>query len=140
MKMRTDLLGICHDFDQVIRQILRMRCHETDPFQTVDLFNLFQKFCKCHGLLQILTIRVYILSQQHDFHNPIFDQGFNLPYNILCFTAAFPATYIWYNTVAAEIIAAEHNVDSGLEGIFSFIWKIFHDLIRIFPDIDDHPV
>ena len=91
-------------------------------------------------MLQILSIRVYILSQQHDFHNPIFDQCFDLPYNILCFPAAFPATYIRYNTVAAEIVAAEHNVDSGLEGIFSFVWKIFHDLIRIFPDIDDHPV
>ena len=140
MKMPADLFGLCHHADQVVRKILRMRGHEADTLQSFDLLNLLQQFCKGHRLLQILSIRIDILPQQHDFHHTVFYKSFNLTDDILRFPASLPAAHIGYNTVAAEIIAAKHNINAGLERIFTLNRKIFHDLVRIFPDVNDHSV
>ena len=45
-----------------------------------------------------------------------------------------------YDTVAAEVVATEHDIDAGFKRIFPVNRKIFHDLVGIFPDIDHHAV
>ncbi len=50
-------------------------------------------------------------------------------------------TDIRYDSVTTEIIASNHNVDTGLNLYFRSIGRSFHDLISVsFPDINDHPV
>ena len=104
--------GVIHVTRPLIRQILGVGGHETDPLQSLDSFYFLQKLCKGNGLFQIFTVGIYILSQQHDLHNAVRHQSLDLTDDILRITAALPATDIRYNTVAAEIIAAEHNIDT----------------------------
>ena len=65
---------------------------------------------------------------------------FDLSDNIFRIPASLTTTDIRYDTVTAEIIASKHDVDTGFELILSVYRQVFHDLIRIFPDIDDHAV
>lgn len=44
------------------------------------------------------------------------------------------------DAIAAEIVAAKHDVDTGFKEIFPVTGQIFHDLVGVLPDIDDHPV
>ena len=136
--MSADLLGMLHHLDQLIRQILGVGGHETDPLQSFDSFYILQKLCKGNGLFQIFTVRIYILSQEHDLYNAVCHQTLDLPDDILRITASLSAADIGDNTIAAEIIAAEHNIDTGFERILSLHRQIFHDLVRILPDINDH--
>ena len=91
-------------------------------------------------MLQVLSIGIDILTEQHDFHNTICYQMFDLSHNIFRIPASLTTTDIRYDTVTTEIIASKHNVDTGFELIFSIHRQIFHDLIGIFPDINDHAV
>ena len=91
-------------------------------------------------MLQIFSIGIYILTKQHDFHHTVSYQMFDLSYDIFRIPASLTATDIRYDTVTAEVVASKHNVDTGFEFVFSIYRQIFHDLIGIFPDIDDHPV
>src|SRR5699024_682547 len=97
-----------------------------DPLQPLDLLYLLEKLSKGHRFFQIFSIRIYILSQKHDFHNSICHQTFNLPDNILWIPAPFSSSYIRNNAIAAEIIAAKHNVDTGFKRIFPLNRKILY--------------
>ena len=112
MEVPADLLGMLHHLDQLIRQILGVGGHETDSLQSLNFFYFLQKLCKGNGLFQVLAIGIHILSQQHDLYNAICHQSLDLPDDILRITASLPTTDIRHNTVAAEIIAAEHNIDT----------------------------
>ena len=136
--MSADLFRMLHHLNEFLRQILGMGSHESDPLQAFDLLHFLQKLRKGNGVLQILAVGIHILSEQHDLHHTVRHQAFNLPNDILRITAAFPAADLGDNTIAAEIIAAEHNIDTGFERIFSLYRQIFHDLVRILPDINDH--
>ena len=138
MQMSADLFRMLHHLNEFLRQILGMGSHESDPLQAFDLLHFLQKLRKGNGVLQILAVGIHILSEQHDLHHTVRHQAFNLPNDILRITAAFPAADIGDNTIAAEIIAAEHDIDTGFERIFSLYRQIFHDLVRILPDINDH--
>ena len=138
--MPADFFGSAHHFDQFIRQIFWMGRHKPDSLQSLDFFNLLKKLCKCHRMLQILSIGIDILSQKHNLHNSVCYETLNLTYDRFRVSAAFPSTHIWYNTVTAEIIAAEHDINTGFERILSLNRKVFNDLICIFPDINYHPV
>ena len=61
MQMAADLLGRCHHFDQLIRQILRMGGHETDPFKPLNPLYPAQKFCKGNWRFQVLSVGIDIL-------------------------------------------------------------------------------
>ena len=110
--MSADLLGMLHHLDQLIRQIFGVGGHETNPLQSLDSFYILQKLCKGNGLFQIFTVRIYILSQQHDLYNAVCHQTLDLPDDILRITASLSAADIGDNTIATEIIAAEHNIDT----------------------------
>ena len=58
-----------------------MRRHETDTFQTFNLFDFFQKLGKCNWLLQILAIRIHILTKQHDFDYAVCNKLADLRYD-----------------------------------------------------------
>ena len=112
--------------------------HEANPPQALYLLDLLQKLCKGNGILQILTVRINVLPKQHHFHYAIRHQMLNFLYDFFRITAPFPPPHIWHDTVAAEIIASEHNIDSGFVRIFAVYWQLFHDLIGLLPDIDNH--
>ena len=117
-----------------------MRGHKPDPPQSFNLLYFLKKLGKSHRLFQIFSIRIYILSQKHDFHHSICHQTFNLPDNIPWIPAPLSSSYIGNNTIAAEIIAAKHNVDTGFKRIFPLNRKILYNLVCILPDVNDHPV
>ena len=115
-----------------------MRGHKTNPPYAFNLFNLLQKLRKGNLLIQIFPIRVDILSKQHNLCNAVLRQTPDFVQNILYLTAAFPAAYIGNNTIAAEIIAAKHNIGAGLKGILTFNRQILYNPVRILPDIYYH--
>ena len=115
-----------------------MGSHKADSLQSFNLLNLLKKLCKCHRLFQILSIRVYILTKEHNFYHIICHKSFNLANDIFWITASLTSTHIRYDTVAAEIVTSEHDVNTGFEGKFTFARKILHNLIGILPDIDHH--
>ena len=117
-----------------------MGSHESDSLNAVDFFHLPKKLRKGNGHIQIFSIGIDILSKEHDLLHPILGKLLNFPEDILRVPASFPASYIRYDTVAAEIIASKHDINSGFERIFSFYRKIFHDLVSILPDIHDHAI
>ena len=110
--MSADLFRMLHHLNEFLRQILGLGRHESDPLQAFDLLHFLQKLRKGNGLFQVLTVRKYILSQQHDLHHTVCHQSLDLPDDILRITASLPAADIGDNTIAAEIIAAEHNIDT----------------------------
>ena len=115
-----------------------MRRHKANAFQSFDLFNSFKKLGKCNRMFQILTIRIDILAEQHNLNNTICNKLADFGYDRLRITASFSSTYIWYDTVTAEVITSKHDIYSGFEGEFTVIRKVFNNFIGIFPDIDHH--
>ena len=140
MEMLTDFFAVLHDFDQLIRQIFWMGCHEADTAKPFYLFDFLQKTGERHRFFQIFAVRIYILAQKHNLHHTVSYKLFNLSYNIFWTSASLPAAHIGYNAVAAEIIASEHNIDTGFEGILPLRRQILHNLIGIFPNVNDHTV
>ena len=74
---------------------------------------------------------------QHDLPIAVLRHTGDLPDDIFRLTTAFPSTYIRNDAVAAEIIAAKHNIDTRLKGIFTVSRHTLYDLIRFLPDIND---
>ena len=66
---------------------------------------------------------------------PSCDQFLDLADDILRLPAPLPAPHIRNDTVAAEIVAAKHDIDAGLKGVLPLYRKILHDLVCILPDI-----
>ena len=138
MKMEADLFAVAHRIDQLLREILRVGGHETDPLKTFDLFHSSQEFRKCDRIFQILSVGVDVLSQKHDFHDTVSHQSLDLLNNIFRLPASLASAHIRHDAVAAEVIAAEHDVDTGFERILSLDREFLHDLVCSFPYIDHH--
>ena len=117
-----------------------MGSHKADSLQSFNLLNLLKKLCKCHRLFQILSIRVYILTKEHNFYHTICHKSFNLANDIFGITASLTSTHIRYDTVAAEIIASEHDIDAGFKRILPLYREVLHDLVRVLPDINRHGI
>ena len=92
-----------------------MRSHKTDAIQSIDLFDFLQKLGKAHRLFQVFSVRIDVLPKQHDFLYSVCHEHSDLPDDIFRLSAAFPSTYIRNDAVAAEIIAAKHNIHTGLK-------------------------
>ncbi len=138
MQMTADLRRTPHDLDQLVRQILRMRCHKADAPQSLNVLHLLQKFRKGHGIFQIFSVGVDVLPKQHDFRHAVLHKRFDLTQDILRLPAPLPPAHIGHDTIAAKIIAAKHNVHAGLIAVLAFYRQIFHDFIRPLPDIHNH--
>ena len=138
MQVAADFLRLLHDRNQVVRQILRVGSHEADALQPLYLLHLLQKLRKGDGLVQILSIGIHVLAQQHDLHHAVRHQSLYLPDDFPGLPAALPAPHVGHDAVAAEVVAAEHDVDAGLEGIFTFYRQVFYDFVRIFPNVNQH--
>ena len=110
--------------------------HEADSLQAFDCLNLLKKLGKSDRILQSLAVGVYVLSKKHDLSHAICHQCLDFFHNGLRLTASLPASYVRYDTVTAEIVAAEHNVDAGFERVIAFCRKLFHNLVGAFPDVD----
>ena len=74
MKMEADLFAVAHRIDQLLREILRVGGHETDAFQPFDFINLAQKLGKRHRLLEILSVRVDVLTEQRNVLVALLDE------------------------------------------------------------------
>ena len=127
-----------HDLYEFVGQVLWMGCHKTDPLNSVYLLHFLQKLRKGHGIVQVLSIGIYILTKEHDFHHSVRCQLLYFLNDFFRPAAALPSSYIGYNTVAAEIIAAKHNIDSRLKRKLAFHRQILYDLVRILPYIHNH--
>ncbi len=82
------------------------------------------------------NLRVY--GRLGYLHDAVLNQLFNLTDDVLRRTAALASAHIRYDTVAAEIVAAKHDINARLKCIFALRRQILDDLISSFPDIDDH--
>ena len=89
-------------------------------------------------MFQILSVGVDVLSEKHHFHNTVSHKLFDLFDNVLRLSAPLASAHIRHDAVTAEVIAAEHDIDAGLERIFSLDREFLHDLIGSFPDIHHH--
>ena len=136
--MSADLIRVFHDLDQLIGKILRMGCHEPDALDFIDFFYFLQKLCEGNFIFQVFTVGVDVLTKQHNFYYTICHKTFDLTHDCFWITAPLSSSYVWHNAVAAEIIAAKHDIDTGFKGILSLYRQVFHDLIGILPDVDDH--
>ena len=72
-------------------------------------------------MLQIFSIRIHILPKEHDLYHSVLHKPRN-------------------DTVAAEIVTAVHNIHPGFKEKFPVSRKFLNNLIRLFPDINNHPV
>ena len=88
-------------------------------------------------MLQRLTIRVNILSQKHYFCHTICNQCFDFFHDCFRLAALLSSSYIRHDAIAAEIIAAKHNIYTCFKGIFTISRHSLYDLIRLFPDVND---
>ena len=89
-----------------------MRRHETDPSQSLNGFQHPEKLCEGYRFLQCLSIGIHILSQKHNFRDAVSYKAFHFFYDCLRTAASLTAPHIGYDTVTAEIIAAEHDIDA----------------------------
>ena len=137
MQMMTDFPAFGHHCDQFVGQILRMGRHKTDAADPFDLLCLTEKLREGDRRIKGFSVRIDILSKKHDLRNAVFCKLFDLPKDRLGFTAFLSSSDIRDDTVAAEIVAAEHYIHTGLERIFPCGGQSFHDLGAVLPDIDD---
>ena len=135
--MMADFIAFCHNFNQFIRKIFWMGSHKTNTLQSFHLFQHSEKLGKGHWIFQSFSVGVYILSQKHYLGNSVRHKSFHFLYNGLRFTASLSSSYIRHNTVAAEVVAAKHDIYTGFERIVTLCGKILHNLIRSLPDIYD---
>ena len=115
MKMMAYLLAFSHIFDEFIGKILWMGGHKADPLQAFHGLYLLKKLSEGYRILQSLAVGVYVLSKEHDLCYAICNQCLYLLYNGLWLTAALTASYVRYDTVAAEVVSAEHDIYAGFK-------------------------
>ena len=89
-----------------------MRGHKPDSLQPLNLIDLSQKLGKGNRRFQVFSIRIHILSQKHNLYNAVCHQLSDFIQDILRPAASLSSPHIGNNTVAAEVIAAKHNIDS----------------------------
>ena len=112
--------------------------HKTDAPKAVDRLHLLKQLCKCHWLFQILSVGIHILAQKHHLHHAVCDETPDLSHDILGIPASLTAAHVRNDTVAAEIIAAKHNINAGLERVLPVGGKFFHDPVGPLPDVNYH--
>ena len=134
-------LGIVPDHaDQVIGQILGMGGHEADALYTIHLAHLIEKLCKADGILQPFSVGIDVLSKQHDLAHAVCSQVLRLSQDLPGISASLAPAHIGHDAVTAEVVAAEHDIDAGLIGIFSLDGKILYDPVGLLPDMGRFPV
>ena len=136
--MAADFLRTRHHFNELVRQILWMGCHKADAADSFHLLHPPQQLGKGNGVLQIFSVGIDILSQEHNLHHALRGQALHLPQDFLGFAASLPPPHIGHNAVAAEIVAAKHDIDPGFKGIFAVRGQILHNLVRPLPHIHKH--
>ncbi len=140
MEVAAYLGGTLHHLYQLLGQILGVGGHETDAQKPFYLLDLLQKPGECDGLVQISAIGIHVLSQKHDFNHPV---RHKIPYflkDILRPPAPLPAPHIGYDAIAAEVVAAKHDIYPRFKRILALNRQILHNLVRILPDIYNHSV
>ena len=88
-----------------------MRCHEPDALNAVDVVDCFDEVG--NTVSERITVRVDILAEQHDFFDAICRKTLDLTYDLRHHAALLPAPGIRNDTVSAEVIAAESDVDES---------------------------
>ena len=78
--------------------------------------------------------------KEHDLYHSVLHKPPDFLQDIFRFPAAFPPPHIRNDTVAAEIVTAVHNIHPGFKEKFPVSRKFLNNLIRLFPDINNHPV
>ena len=131
-------LGIIPDHtDEIVREILGMRGHKADPPDPVHFAHFFEKLRKTDRVPESFAIGVDILSKQHDLCHAVCGQSLDLPYDLARIPAPLSAADIGNDAVAAEIVAAEHDIDAGLVSIFALKGQILHDPVGPVPNLND---
>ena len=118
---------VAAQLDQLIREILRMRRHEAHAADPVHLADFTEKLRETDRIFQAFAVGIDVLSQEHDFADAVTGQRFRLPDDLARLPAPLPSPDIGDDTVTAEIVAAEHDVDAGLERVFALNGKVFDD-------------
>ncbi len=112
VKLRQHMLAGTHGFNQLIRQILGVGRHETDPLNAYIIQSV-QELGEGCPFCQSLAVGINILPQKHDlFHAPCL-QCFRLTQDGIHVPAPLPSPHIRHHAVGAEIIAPVHDGDIG---------------------------
>ena len=136
--MPADLVGGSHGLDELLRKILRMTGHKTDPSDSRHRLHLPQQLGEGDLPGKASAVRIDILPQQHDLRHAVLRQLPDLRDDLLRAAAALPASDVRHNAVAAEIVAAKHDIHAGLESVLPLHRKILHNPVRLLPDIHHH--
>jgi hypothetical protein len=130
VEVLTELLKCREGFDQLRRKVLRVRRRKTNAFKTGNGVHAAQQLGKMNLSRRSFAVGVDILSQQHDFLNPVADERFNFGNNLLARATDFPSTDVRNNTKTADLIASLHDGDERFRtlhvasrlGIFHVRW------------------
>ena len=123
------------DLDDVLGKITGIRGHEAQTAQPFDLGGRFQQIREIGAVLQVPAVGIDILAQQHDLLHAVPDQPAAFVQDLFFAPAPLPSPDIGHDAVGAELIAAVHDIDAGLVGIFAVIGQVFHDAFRLVPDV-----
>ena len=107
--MPLDLCAFGNGVDQFFRRVLRMARHKTDDELARHIVQPAQKVGKIDPRVQILSVGVHILPQEHNILVPLADKGAELLLDLFRRAAALPAAHIRNDAVRAEIVAPVHD-------------------------------
>ncbi len=113
MQMMAHLPALTHIFDQVIRQILRMRCHKPDSLQPLDLLHLLRSCAKSPDPSKSFHKSLHSVPSITSV-TPSATRA-SISFTIASGSASFTPSYIRHNAITAEIITSKHNIHTGLK-------------------------
>ncbi len=126
--------------NQLVRQILRVRCHKADSLDALHFAHHPKKLSKGHTVVVGLAVGIHVLPQEHNFLDAVLCKMPSLLHDIGSLSRALPAAHVGNDTIAAEVVAAVHNIDTCFKAVFVASRKGLHNLLRLVPDIDHETV
>ena len=109
------LLAPGHGLKQLLGGVLGMAGHKANQKISGDGVDPLQQVGKIHVQPQILAVGVDVLAQEGDVLIPLLHQLPHLGEDQLRVTAPLPAPDVGDDAVSAEVVAAVHNGDPGLQ-------------------------
>ncbi len=88
----------------------RVKVHQTDPVQTIDLLELLQQLCQPDFAVEIQAVVGGVLSHQHQLADPVTNQLLCLPHHLLDRFRDMLASHLRDRTKGASPVATLGNL------------------------------
>ena len=105
-----------HGAEELFRGVLGMAGHEAEDIVPRDGVHHADEIGKVHPRAKVLSVGIHVLAQKGDVLIPGLDQFPGLPYHVLRLSGTLPAPDVGHDAVGAEVVAAVHDGEPGLDG------------------------